>query len=78
MLTNMELLLVQLNNKMDRVIELLERREWFPAEDPDFFDPYLINLSCSAPLIKNSSSECRAAGRDDTNERGIAHGNVEQ
>lgn len=69
MLTNTELLLVQLNNKMDRLIELLESRGRFPAECPDF-DPYLINLSCRAPLIKHSSSKCGATGMDDTNEKG--------
>lgn len=76
MLTNTELLLVQMNNKMDRLIELLEGRDGFPSECPNF-DPYLINLSCSYPLIKHSSSECGAVGNDDTNERGNVNGNVE-
>ncbi|MET1247618.1 hypothetical protein ABWW58_02380 [Sporolactobacillus sp. STCC-11] len=66
MLSNTELLLVQLNSKMDRLIELMECS--LPVEDPD---PISIDMYCGGtPLIKHSSSECGAAGKDDTNERG--------
>ncbi|SFG09636.1 hypothetical protein [Sporolactobacillus nakayamae] len=69
MLTNTELLLVQLNNKMDRLIELMEGSQPYEPKNelPDFLQ---MSSVCSAPLIKHSSYECGAAGKDDTNERG--------
>lgn len=70
MLTNTELLLIQLNNKMDRLLELLEGRDKWPSECPDIFNPYVNDFARSVPLIKDSSYECGAAGKDDTNERG--------